>query len=343
MYMLPVTPDLFADPATPSALKEFESSFEAWVDDAQALGRLRQRSSEEVYRAIWGGFVEWCVAQHPPVRLRDLSADDLALFVATRKGIADRSGVLSPRYTWRVLNLIDRVLRHGAKLAGTRPNVAAVDAMNSLPGVRYANAVHAPLPDHLQPDEARALVIFLSHVRPRGSGTAAGRPWQELRNRAAVALQLGAGLAPGDVRAMTLDGVVAGGGRLRDVPWKLLVPEDGNTPARETPVAPWAGQLLRYWLGVRLEVGIPGPWLFPSTRTGKPWGKGAQYLAAKQVLEDAGMDAADGGSFRLRHTFALRQLRRGREPADVARWLGIANVAEIERYLRVLHGTEGVV
>jgi hypothetical protein len=63
---------------------------------------------------------------------------------------------------------------------------------------------------------------------------------------------------------------------------------------------------------VRAELEIPGDWLFPSTKTGKPWGKVAQYNAAQQVLKDAGIDVAEGGSFRLRHTFALRKLRRGK-------------------------------
>ena len=53
--------------------------------------------------------------------------------------------------------------------------------------------------------------------------------------------------------------------------------------------------------------------LFPSTRsTGKPWGKVAQYNAAKEVLAATGLEDIEGGSFRLRHTFALRQLRKGK-------------------------------
>ena len=88
---------------------------------------------------------------------------------------------------------------------------------------------------------------------------------------------------------------------------------------------------------------IPGTWLSPSTRKGKPWGNVAQYNAARQILEDAAIDVVDGGSFRLRHTFALRQLRRGKSPAQVAVWMGIANVEHMERYSRVLHTPDDVV
>lgn len=77
--------------------------------------------------------------------------------------------------------------------------------------------------------------------------------------------------------------------------------------------------------------------VFPSTKsTGKPWGKVAQYNAACEVFRSAGIDDVAGGSFRLRHTFALRQLKRGRAPEDVARWLGVIDPAVMARYQRVI-------
>lgn len=105
---------------------------------------------------------------------------------------------------------------------------------------------------------------------------------QALRNRTAVALQLGAGLTPGDIRAATVDGVVCqdtSGASRAGLPWKVRLPTHGSAQAREAPLA--------------------------------PWGKVAQYSAAKAVLAAAGAPDGDGGSFKLRHTFALRQLRRG--------------------------------
>lgn len=41
------------------------------------------------------------------------------------------------------------------------------------------------------------------------------------------------------------------------------------------------------------------------------------------VLEVAGLDRAEGGSFRLRHSFALRELRRGFHKPTVAQSLGV--------------------
>ena len=167
-----------------------------------------------------------------------------------------------------------------------------------------------------------------------------------MRNRASVSLMLGAGITPGEVRALELDDAVVDSGRSQGVPWKLRIAGNGNgnAPSRETPVAAWAGQLLRYWLDVRREQSISCAMLFPSTRsTSKPWGKVAQYNATREVLAAAGNEEVGGGSFRLRHTLALRQLRRGSVPADVARWLGVSDPAVMARYQRMVTAPADVV
>jgi site-specific recombinase XerD len=329
---LPSNPDLFDESEVDTAAGMLDTWLESWL----AESRLSKQSSEAVYRDMWGAFKTWCLSQSPPVRPDELTRRDLELFIASRTGRLDADGELAPRYVWRLLNLIDRVITHAQPHTRGHAGTAAAELIASRPEVRYVNAGSSALPSYLPAHEARALVVHLSHIRPRSAARAGVSTWQDLRNHASVALQLGAGLTPGDVRALAIDGVVIGGGRLKGVPWKLAVPADGNTPARETPIAQWAGQLLAMWLAVRTEMCIPGPWLFPSTRTGKPWSKARQYAASRQVLAAAGLESIEGGSFRLRHTFALRQLRRGMAAAEVARWMGIANVEEMERYRRVL-------
>jgi integrase len=121
----------------------------------------------------------------------------------------------------------------------------------------------------------------------------------------------------------------------------LRVPASGSAPAHVTAVAPWAATLLAGWLATRQAQGLGGDWLLPSTRSGKPWGKVAQYEAARRVLQAAGLDADGGGSFRLRHSFALRQLAAGHDPDQVARWLGVVDPAVLLRYQRVLGGVLG--
>jgi len=334
------TADLFDTPDAP--LPGWMAAFEAWLADSHARGHLPQRSSQQAYREIWTVLVKWAVAEQPPVTLDTLGAADLQAFLRSRTGAGAVDAELSPRYVWRLLHLVDRVLAHHARRHGLAPSGAARAVLESRPEWRYANAaLNDTLPEHLSALQARRLVDHLSGFRPRpgrSGRTTPANDWQSLRNVAAVALQLGAGLTPGEVRTMRLEHVVVDGGRRPGQPWKLVVPADGSTPARETPLAGWSAQVLQHWLQVRAQAGIAGAQLFPSTRSGKPWGKVAQYGAAKAVLEAAGLppEVVSGGSFRLRHTFALRQLRRGHAPEQVMRWLGLVDPAVMARYQRVV-------
>ena len=328
--------DLFTDDSTTSP-GEYTSAIAAWLVSSAAAGQLQRESSTDVYEHMWNAWTAWAVGNG--VKIAEIRSTDLDAYLRSRGGSDD----LSPRYAWRLLRLVDRVLSHHARVNELPPNRAAMDLMAVRPDIRYANAPDTdPLPDFLPASEAKHLVTYLSAVRPGRALVA--QSWQEVRNRASVGLMLGAGLTPGEVRALKLAGVVAEGGATKGTPWKLRMAGNGNAPARETPVAAWAGQLLRFWLDVRAEQGIPGSMVFPSTKSsGKPWGKIAQYTAAKEVLHAAGVDDVEGGSFRLRHTFALRQLRRGKSPDEVARWLGVSHPAVMARYQRVISSPVDVV
>lgn len=328
--MLSHTPDLFDEPPATSA-SAYAQAFEAWLQAREAQGGLRQDSSAAVYRSMWGALSAWCVSRGLP--LDRWQPGDLQAFLLSR-GADDE---LSARHAWRLLMLADAVQALRARSSGGPHNAAARSLLQSNPAWRYANAADkTPLPEHLHAAEARQLVAWLLNPAPGEDPAAAGPSWQALRNRTAVALQLGAGLTPGDIRAATVDGVVTEGGRAAGLPWKLRIPAHGSAPAREAPLAPWAARLLRTWLDTRCALQMAGPVLFPATRAGRPWGKVAQYGAAKAVLAAAGVPEGDGGSFKLRHTFALRQLRRGTAPEDVARWMGLASAAALARHQRLL-------
>ena len=321
----------------------YRIAFDHWLSDKRATGALQQPASVQVYRDMWDAFMAWCLAQVPPLPMTALSLRDLQAFQAARFGRRNTDLSLSPRHALRLVRLVDRVLRHHARHTGTPVNSAASDWIASRPEVRFADAAQGdPLPEFLSVAEARLLIAFVSSARPR-PGLAPSRrdshvafTWQELRDRTAVALQLGGGLTPGDVRALTLASpVVSVTAGQRPLPRRIAVPGNGSSTPRETPLAPWAAELLQYWLQVRVEARIQGDVLFPATRSGRPWQKEAQYRCAMGVLEDAGLDRTEGGSFQLRHTFALRQLRRGVDPATVARWLGV-EAESMQRYRRVL-------
>ena len=345
------TPDLFSPAVSRSLLDNLQTSFASWRAEAVSTDRLQRKSTLQVYEDMWGAFAAWCVSQDAPVSLESLDGPALERFLGSRE---EKLGdTLSPRYTWRLLTLIDRVLTRNALECDAPKNDSAAEYIRCSDSIRRANISERPALDFLHAAEARRLVTFLSEARPDAVGRRQLSGWQELRNMTAVALHLGAGVTPGDLRELPLEAPVVSGGRWKDVPWKLRVPGNGNRPGRETPVAPWAGQLLKHWLVARADLrpsvqalvdakgGKRVQYLLPN-RSGDQWGKMAHYEAIKKVMKAADVDpgASSGGAFRLRHTFAIRQLRRKKAVADVARWMGIANLEEMNRYRSVLDNYE---
>ncbi len=321
-----------SQPAPPLA-----QAFDHWLAHQRVAGRLRRGSSEAVYRAMWQALSAWCTAQRPRLRLADLHGEQLLRYLASRHGQQLADGLLTPRYQQRLLSLVQRVQTHEAwrrQQASAGP-AQALALVRSAPAGRAAAlpagqpAAQSEPPLHLLPTAVAQLQALLTQAVD-------GR-WQTSRDRCAAALMLGGGLGPGDVRALRLDDVAqqpgANGPR-----WQLAVAANGSAPAHSAPLADWAGAVLGAWLARRAAEGIGGPWLLPSTRSGKPWGKVAQYVAAQRVLADAGLPDAGGGSFPLRHSFALRQLQHGHGADTVAGWLGITDPQVMLRYQQVLAG-----
>lgn len=329
--------------STPPAARaaDYQVAFESWLRHGQSLGRIRRPGTARVYQHMWEALAAWAVGQG--IALGRLQASDLDQYLRQRSGQAPGEE-LTPRYAWRLLALVDAVLATHARLRQRSRNAAVPVLLDSHAELRHANALQRDeLPPHLRPDEARSLVLHLSRqlgAWAAGTGAAAAPPWQTLRNRASVALMLGAGLAPGEVRALQLADLHTAGGPVPGQPWKVHVRSDGLTPERETPLAPWGGRVLAAWLALRATLGVPGTVLLPGTRSaGKPWGKVSHYQATAAVLQAAGLNEADspgGGSYRLRHTFALRQLRRGAPEAELERWLGVSDPSVMARYRRIL-------
>ncbi len=298
--------DLFTEPANLDLEAHLVQVFEDYVlARAQASPAavrserpLREKSAA-VYRDVWHAFAVFCAGRG--VSLDRLDTDTLDNFVA-----ALGDGVqVTPRYVRRVLALIGRVAKFAAKRDGTMASTAPA-ALLSRARYRYADAaLEEDLPAFLNARESARLRTHVTAPQPDPRSDEMWS-WQAVRNRTAVALQLGAGITPGEIQGLTVAAVIIAGGSKAGVPWKLRLPANGNSPAHESPIATWAGVQLGRWLKVRLEAQVAGEFVFPSTRSGKPWSKMAFYLACQAVLADAGVHAGAGGTYRLRHTWVLR-------------------------------------
>ncbi|MGH8809614.1 MAG: tyrosine-type recombinase/integrase, partial [Noviherbaspirillum sp.] len=321
--------------------------FHAWIehraasDSSERTERALKDESAKVYQEMWHAFAAYCGLRG--LDLQRIRQDEIRAFLIQRAAgngsekarVAPKGANLSPRYTWRVLTLIDRVTRFHAQGQRIAPNPAARDLLE-LPEYRYANASHRdPLPEYYSDAQVTHLIAQLT--QPRDPDSPEGpMSWKEVRDRTVIAMMLGGGLTPGDARGATLDGIFTESGAATDVPWKLALPGNGNAPARETPLAHWAGEQLAVWLSVRAAHRIAGNFIFPSTLSGKPLSHTSCHETCKAVLAGAGFVNDSGGVFKLRHTFALRQLASGKDENDVARWLGLLDINSMEKYRRVV-------
>ena len=311
---------------------ELESAFDSWATSRAYPSRDLSEDTEAVQRAMWMAFGAWCIQLQLDVVA--LTAADLNAYLRSREGAVPASE-LTPRYAWRLVSLVDRVVNHWALKQGRGENRAAANLLDSNSDLRYANSGSKdPLPEILTNDQDRILVAFLQSSVPQGESSVSlcrDGLWQVFRNRTGVALQRGAGLTPLEIRMLTVSSVFVDSDPAKG-PWKVRAPATGSVQAHDVPVARWARPLLTRWMQLRSELGIPGEWLFPSTKSGKQWGKTAHFDSVADVLEAAGLVGFKGGSYRLRHTFAMRQLARvENSETQVATWLGI-DVGEMKRY-----------
>jgi len=335
--------------------------FQSWVDSDPARGprsegRLRQESAR-IYADMWQAFTAYCVPVdgegRRQIRLDPLQStgegDEEALNRAALLDFLEHEAIrplrqvrtrqarteLTPRYAWRLLQLIDRVLNHVREEGGQPPYSCAQELMQEPPYC-YANAAAlTPVPDVLTDAQCNQLIAYCTALQSLETSSAS--EWKDLRDRCAMALMLGAGLAPGQIRALKMTDVTVDGGREAGLPWRLTIVADGSSPEHQVPIAEWAARQLRLWLAARSRLGAEmqaSRWVFPSTQTGKPWSHPACHRAAVSRMTALGIEG--GAPFRLRHTFAVRQLQAGHSEDDVARWMGYVDTGPMKRYRHLL-------
>lgn len=340
--------------------KQLSDLFEEWLTSRPGRG-LRagdgelSETSAQLYRDMWSVFSTYCCSVftatpgkglHAP--LDQLSRANLLSLLADPATGARRSSdhPWSERYAWRMLHLIDRVLTFHADRQGTPKNNAAHMLLQEPP-YRHANAAHLDAsPELLSDGEVEQLISYLratSGVEAQLVTTerpAAKPRWKPVRDAAVVATMLGAGLAPGDVQTLQMSGLAIYEGPEPGIPWRLTVPPDGLSPQHQTPLASWAGHVIAQWLAMRERLSVPGAYVFPSTLKGNGLSRMSCHRIAVGILDAAGLPG--GVPFRLRHTFAVRQLSLGHSEEMVGRWLGLVESKAMRRYVALATPGTGV-
>lgn len=325
---------------------ELQNVFDDWLASRPGRGPRAgngalAETSARLYRDMWAVFSQFLLSR-PKRRSADASgltavrSADLREFVdnaqPSRRAAASGATAWSSRYAWRMLHLIDRVLRFHLLRSGMRPgpHTAAAELLRET-SFRFANASHLDNePRPLRVRDAQRVQRYLEgELKASLAQDPAGRQWKAVRDAAAAALMLGAGLAPGDLQALPLDGIRLGTAR-RTGNARVRVPADGLSPEHEAPLADWAVPLVRRWLLVRRRRGLDGPWAFPSTSKGSPLSRMSCHRCIVRVLDAAGIPG--GVPFRLRHTCAVAWLRAGHHEEDVGQWLGLIERKALRRY-----------
>lgn len=314
--------------------------FEDWLASRPARGTRAGNgaladTSAQLYRDMWAVFMQFMLSRPrrrgtDPSGLTGLRRADLQAFIETAQ--QSRASAWSDRYGWRMLHLIDRVMRFQLLRQGERPGPtsAAIDVLHEHAPLRHANARYL---DHdarpLTEPEARRLQRHLMDALATSLQDTEGRDWKHIRDAAAAALMLGAGLAPGDLQALPLSAL-----RLPPRPQErgwVDIPGDGLSPEHQAPLDDWAVPVVRRWLAVRQMRDIAGPWALPSTARGSALSRMSCHRRIVGVLTAAGVPG--GVPFRLRHTCAVRWLRAGHSEDMVGQWLGLVERKALHRYV----------
>jgi integrase/recombinase XerD len=149
------------------------------------------------------------------------------------------------------------------------------------------------------------------------------------RDRALLALLIGAGLRRQETAALTVGHI-----QLRDGRWVIVDLEGKGNRVRTVPIPEWAKRALDQWL---MAAGVRQGVLFrPITKGGvvSSGGMSAQavFLTVKQYAEPLGLQVAPHD---LRRTFA-KLAYRGKAPLEQIQFsLGHASILTTERYLGV--------
>ncbi len=339
--------------------EEFRNAFEAWV--ISEASNIKRETSREIYRTIWGSFARDLPTD---VSISGITSEMVASYLVTGAsklaseeskddtGISKiRTEILSIRYQARVASLIEKVMDHHEKV--TKTVIAGESAVRTLlrrtPAL--ANALkretrEEPTLDVLSDEEHAALKIRLIEDGKADITGNGAIKWSAARDRTSMALQLGAGLSPSDVRELTMSDSTSKG---MDVNWNsgsrfLFVPKNGKLFKRHTLVDSWAGVLLDQWIHTlrdreslnRVAFVFPGETVQQEGSSKQPgqWSKPGQH---KQTSKFMAAMKISGSSFKLRHSWAMEKLRDGASEREVARWLGVQDDGEvIKRYREAL-------
>jgi integrase len=268
----------------------------------EAAGADRRRFSQRSiiqHKAMFDRFLRHLSQR--PTTLATFGAEHLESFFAD----VDNRCALGATTRIRYIKLIDRLCEH----------LVAVGVRHSNPTAAFA--VIAAWPD-VEPQplflDPAADIALQAQVQPGDADDA-----RTARNRAVVALLLGAGITAAELRATRVGEIV-----LDTVRPHLRVPKHGSRLEHIVALPSFCTPALAAW-NQRHPVSAEAL-LFPAPQTAdKPTNDVLLGAIVREALDAIDFAAPDMSPRVLRNTFARRHLLAGRTNEEVSRFLGLAS------------------
>jgi integrase/recombinase XerD len=147
------------------------------------------------------------------------------------------------------------------------------------------------------------------------------------RDRALVALALGAGLRAAELTAVRVEDVIADDDGRQ---WIRVVQGKGRKD-RLVPLSPDVVEMLRAFVATKRKT-KRGAYLFPSRQGTGRLTTARVYQIVTDAIQAAGI-TKHLSPHSLRHTFAIGRLRAGASPVIVQKLMGHSNIATTQKYL----------
>jgi site-specific recombinase XerD len=285
-------------------------------------------SSIRVYASMFAKYLRWLAARQLP--LFDVSSADLLAFLERGKTI---DGVivqeLNSRIKHKYLRLLERVYIHLA-LQPNPAQHASFDIFKSGDKARIGrDAGVATLTEAQQIEFLRALPQPSAPTNQHD----ASHGWKRRRDRALMAMMLGAGLKVSEVIGIYSENI-GEKDSTGSIPITISPGSAGGTIRwHQTQLRPFAVPEVVRWLLERSDLKIPGPLLFPATLEGGRLNKATVYRQVKATFERAGIEVPRLGGRTLRNSFAARELKAGESIELVGEFMGHRKRRSTEYYL----------
>lgn len=277
------------------------------------------------YMAMFSKFVRWMTAQN--LRIDGVTKDHVLQFLdATmepqKKG---RAKDLNSEIRRRYVRLLERVYDH----LKVSPNPArqAAHSLTSVPGGGGRD-----LPKEWLTTEQQEAFMLALPARASVLSDDSAKAWRRRRDRAMMALMIGAGLTVAEVIELYVEniGEVAQAGSVPVTIWP--VPGSEFSRKHVTMLRPFAFPEVARWMEERAEMKVIGQILFPATTTGGKVAAATLYRQVRATFAAAGIKLNREGGRTLRNTFAQRELEAGTSLDELGEYLGLHERRSVERY-----------